>query len=400
MPHDTPDNITDQHKAIILVACDDTPVCNELQNFLSSSYNVVCVTDCTDILNSTAMYLPDLILMYAANLGCDRLIIREKIQKSLFRGPHPPAVMLFGPENNELIDLAFAAGADEYIREPIHWKLLHHRINFLIQKRKSELELCDFTGQLELINRELRDFTYVVSHDLQEPLHLIRAFAERITTKSKSVLDKQGSVYLWRIEKSAAWMQSLIDGLLQYSRLTTQSKDFVQVDLNKVLSRVVADLEIRVDQLGAKIEIKELGVVEADPLQMRQLFQNLVSNALKYSCSFENEPPQIEVFSIRRIDDIGQDLVCEIIVKDNGIGFDSCFQDQIFGLFQRLHGRDEYNGTGIGLAICKKIVERHGGKITANSSAGKGAEFVVVLPVKQRIKELKIEKYTLEKSSK
>ncbi len=390
MLNDTLDSIADQHKAIILVASDDPSVCNEMRNFLSESYNVVCVTECADVLSSASTYLPDLLLMSAEKPGCDGLAICEKLQKSLFRIRHPPAVLLFGPENDELIDLAFAAGADEYVREPIHWKLLHHRIHFLIQNRKGELELSNFAGQLEQINRELRDFTYVVSHDLQEPLHLIRAFAERITTKSKSVLDKQGFAYLQRIEKSAGWMQSLIDGLLQYSRLTTQSKDFVPVDLTKVLSDVVADLEIRVDQLGAKVAINELGIVEADPLQMRQLFQNLVSNALKYSCSFEDDPPQIEVFSSKRLDEISHKPVCEVVVKDNGIGFDSCFQDQIFGLFQRLHGRDEYNGTGIGLAICKKIVERHGGEITACSSAGKGAEFVVVLPVKQRMKELKM----------
>lgn len=383
MSHETLNKCADRSKPLIVVGCGATPVCLQLQDFLSPTYDVICTTDCSEVISLTATTIPDLVLMSAENPGCHGLTICAQMQKSLFRSNHSPAVMLFGPEVDELIDQAFDAGADEYIREPIHWKLLHHRIHFLIQKRKSELELHNFADQLEKINAELRDFTYVVSHDLQEPLHLIRAFAERITTKSQSVLDEQGSVYLQRIQKSAGRMQGLIDGLLQYSRLTTQAKDFVTVDLNQVLYDVITDLEIRVDQLGATIKIDDLGSVVADPLQMRQLFQNLISNSLKYSCTYDENTPQIEVFSSRKVDPDGGVTMCEIVVKDNGIGFDSCFQNQIFGLFQRLHGRDEYNGTGIGLAICKKIVERHGGKISACSSAGKGAEFIVVLPVKQ-----------------
>ncbi len=392
MPYETLNKCVDRSKPVILVGCGSASVCLQLQNFLSPSYEVVCTIHCSEVIKLVATVSPDLVLMSADNTGCHGLSICAKMQKTLFKSKHSPAVMLFGPEDDELIDHAFDAGVDEYIREPIHWKLLHHRIHFLIQKRKGEIELYNFADQLELINRELRDFTYVVSHDLQEPLHLIRAFAERITTKSKSVLDDQGAVYLQRIQKSAGWMQGLIDGLLQYSRLTTQAKDFVQVDLNQVLYDVIADLEIRVDQLGANIKIDNLGSVVADPLQMRQLFQNLISNSLKYSCAYDGDSPQIEVYSDKKIDPEGGTSVCEIVVKDNGIGFDSCFQNQIFGLFQRLHGRDEYTGTGIGLAICKKIVERHGGKISACSSAGKGAEFVVVLPLKQNGKVHEIKK--------
>ncbi len=157
----------------------------------------------------------------------------------------------------------------------------------------------------------------------------------------------------------------------------------MQVDLNSVVSEVIADLEVRIDIKKARVHIADgLGTVEADPLQMRQLFQNLVSNALKYSSP--GEPPFIEVFPLTFPQNIGRGTLCQIVVKDNGIGFDACFQEQIFGLFQRLHGRDEYNGTGIGLAICKKIVDRHGGTISARSSSGKGAEFIVVLPVRQK----------------
>lgn len=368
-------------KAIILLACGGSALCQQMQAFLFKDYNIIHTKSCSDAIDLAASHIPDLILL-SAHKDCDGINVCGTLQKSFFK-KRPAALMLFGPDDDELIDLAFAAGADDYMREPIHWKLLHYRINFLIQKRKGEIELSDFTSRLEQTNRELKDFTYVVSHDLQEPLHLIRAFAERITKKSQSVLDEQGAIYLQRIEKAASRMQGLIDGLLQYSRLTTQAQDFVQVDLNSVVSEVIADLEVRIDVKKAKVSIADgLGMVEADPLQMRQLFQNLVSNALKYSSP--GEVPFIEVFSLHLPQNIGRGTLCQIVVKDNGIGFDACFQEQIFGLFQRLHGRDEYNGTGIGLAICKKIVDRHGGTISARSSAGKGAEFIVVLPVRQK----------------
>jgi len=369
------------HQAVILLACGGSALCQQMQSFLQNDYHLIHTGYCADAIELAASHVPDLILL-AVHQDCDGISVCETLQKGFFQ-KRPPAVMLFGADDDELIDRSFAAGADDYMREPIHWKLLRYRINFLIQKRKGEIELSDFTCRLEQINRELKEFTYVVSHDLQEPLHLIRAFAERITKKSRSVLDEQGTIYLQRIEKAAGRMQGLIDGLLQYSRLTTQAQDFVQVDLNSIVQEVIADLEVRIDVKKAKIHIADgLGSVEADPVQMRQLFQNLVSNALKY-CS-PDEPPYIEVFPLFPPQNLGRGTLCQIVVKDNGIGFDACFQEQIFGLFQRLHGRDEYNGTGIGLAICKKIVDRHGGTIAARSSSGKGAEFIVVLPVKQK----------------
>ncbi|MBU0908781.1 MAG: hypothetical protein KKA54_06330 [Proteobacteria bacterium] len=372
---------TGSGKAVILLACGESALCRQMQSFLHQDYHIIYTESCADVMRLSGSHVPDLILL-SVHHDCDGIDVCAELQKSFFQ-KRPAALMLFGPDDDELIDLAFAAGADDYIREPIHWKLLHYRINFLIQKRKAEIELSDFTSRLEQTNRELKDFTYVVSHDLQEPLHLIRAFAERITKKSRSVLDEQGAIYLQRIEKAAGRMQGLIDGLLQYSRLTTQAQEFVLVDLNSVVGEVISDLEVRIDIKKARVRIADgLGTVEADPLQMRQLFQNLVSNALKYSA--HDQPPFIEVFPLTFPQNIGRGTLCQIVVKDNGIGFDACFQEQIFGLFQRLHGRDEYNGTGIGLAICKKIVDRHGGTIAAHSSSGKGAEFIIVLPVRQK----------------
>lgn len=367
-------------RPVVLLACGRSPSASKMNEFLSRHFTLIFCPDCNDVVALAGLYYPDLIVMSADSKYCEGLSICEKLQKNIIK-KRPAQVMLFGPADDLFIDQAFASGADEYIPEPIHWKLFLHRANLLVNRRRDGLDLMDFTDKLEKINRELQDFTNVVSHDLQEPLHLIRAFSERIITKSHSILDQQGELYVQRIQLATSRMQSLIDGLLLYSRLTTQARDFTSVNLTQVVEEVVSDLEVRIDRLGATIKIADLGVIEADPIQMRQLFQNLMSNSLKYSSN--DRSPYIEITSTcKKTENL--DVFCQITVKDNGIGFDSCFHEKIFGMFQRLHGRDEYNGTGIGLAICKKIVERHGGTISARSSIGEGSEFIVVLPVQQK----------------
>jgi light-regulated signal transduction histidine kinase (bacteriophytochrome) len=184
-------------------------------------------------------------------------------------------------------------------------------------------------------------------------------------------------------------MQILIDDLLAFSRVTTKANPFEPVDLAKVAREVLSDLEVRVQQTGGEVEVGELPVIDADPLQMRQLFQNLIGNALKFHK--EGKPPVVKTYSqivkpsAAEIDSGGSPQeVCQIYVQDNGIGFDEKYLSRIFILFQRLHGRSAYEGTGIGLAICRKIVDRHGGSITARSAPGQGSTFIVTLPVQQK----------------
>ena len=172
-------------------------------------------------------------------------------------------------------------------------------------------------------------------------------------------------------------MQSLLAGLLDYSRVTTASEPFKEVDLSDVIGEVLSDLEVRILKTGGKLNIGDLPVIQADPTQMRQLFQNLIGNALKFHKP--GEKPMVQVRSASN-----SDSGCQIIVEDNGIGFDEQYLDKIFAPFQRLHARSEYEGTGMGLAICKKIVERHGGSITAKSAPGAGSKFIVTLPVQSR----------------
>ncbi len=255
------------------------------------------------------------------------------------------------------------------------------------RRQKAEMEQARYAAELERSNRELEQFAYVASHDLQEPLRKIGIFSERLQAHSGDRLDAMGRECLERMQSAAERMRRLIDGLLQLSRVTSQGRRFVSVDLTQVAREVVADLEVKIEQVGGQVEIKPLPTLEADPLQMRQLLQNLIANGLKFH---RPETPPLVVVSGRysRGRRTGQDRPtsekqCCIRVEDNGIGFDEKDQERIFQVFQRLHGRDRFEGTGIGLAICRKIAERHGGRIAARSTPGQGSTFEVLLPVAQ-----------------
>jgi signal transduction histidine kinase len=238
------------------------------------------------------------------------------------------------------------------------------------------------TRVLEITNEELQQFSFIASHDLQEPLRKIQTFGGRLRAKYVKVLDEQGLDYLDRMQKAAGRMQSLLSELLTYSRITTRAQPFATVDLTKLAQGVVSDLEAVLERTGGRVEVVvELSAIDADPLQIRQLLRNLIGNALKF-CRPE-EPPLVKVrcCRIEAREERQTGGLCQIVVADNGIGFDEKYLDRIFAPFQQLHGRSEYEGTGMGLAICRKIATRHGGSITAESSPGKGAAFFVTLPV-------------------
>ncbi len=239
-------------------------------------------------------------------------------------------------------------------------------------------ELVDVrTQELARSNNELEQFAYVASHDLQEPLRKIRAFGDRLAQKYDQALGEQGLDYLERMRSAASRGQDLINDLLTFSRVRTRAQPFEPVDLNPVVQGVLNDLEMLVAENQAQVELAALPTVDAEPLHMRQLFQNLISNALKFHR--EGVPPMVEIYS-ENCEDNGE---CRLIVRDNGIGFEEKYLDRIFMPFQRLHNRSIYSGTGIGLAVCKKIVDHHGGKITAQSAPGEGTTFRVRLPLKQ-----------------
>ncbi|GEM_PF-589463 len=248
-------------------------------------------------------------------------------------------------------------------------------------RKWTEKVLNKYAVELAHSNRDLQDFAYMASHDLREPLVLIQAFSERLRGRYAEVIPERGLEYLKRIETATTRMQELISGMLTYSRVTTKARPFEDVDLQKVVLGVLSDLELRIKESGAEVQVEELCRLKADPLQMRQLFQNLIANALKY-CR-PDLPPRVRISCERLLvaEGDGSTEFCRLVVADNGIGFELEDAEQIFGLFQRLHSRGQYEGTGIGLAVCKRIVERHGGSISAESAPGAGSKFIVSLPL-------------------
>lgn len=249
-------------------------------------------------------------------------------------------------------------------------------------------ELVQVNKDLESRNAELAQYASLASHDLQEPLRKIITFS-RIIDEKYLAENPDGQRYMSKVIHSTERMRNLIDDLLNYSKLSGQVT-FSMTDLNDVLSNTLADLEIAIEEKEAQIIVNQLPKIEAVPGQMRQLFQNLISNALKFSKT--GETPRITVWSeyVRKksLDAVPEsegDFI-RIFIQDNGIGFDESYLNKIFTIFQRLHVRSEYEGTGIGLAIVKKIVEQHDGIIGARSSEGSGATFIVVLPLVQHHK--------------
>jgi light-regulated signal transduction histidine kinase (bacteriophytochrome) len=255
-------------------------------------------------------------------------------------------------------------------------RLILLAIEDVTERRVTEWRLSEQRLELERSNAALNEFASVASHDLQEPLRKILSFGERLESSAGQSLAPDARQSLTRMLGAALRMRTLIDDLLAYSQVTTRTQPFAPTDLSGIAKDVLVDLETTVNEAGGRVEVGALPVIDADALQMRQLLQNLVGNAIKYRRA--DVPPVVRLTSARL-----DDRHCTITVADNGIGFQQEHADRIFGMFERLHGRSEYDGSGIGLAICRKIVERHRGTISAASTAGQGAVFTVTLPVTQ-----------------
>ena len=245
-------------------------------------------------------------------------------------------------------------------------------------RRMNEWRLQEQRVELGRSNAALKEFASVASHDLQEPLRKILSFGERLETTAGPALDGEARQHLARIVSAAQRMRTLIGDLLLYSQVSTRIQTFAPTDLSGVAREVLSDLETVVSDAGARVEVGTLPVIDADAAQMRQLLQNLLANAIKYR---RPDIPSLVRLNASRPDE----RYCSITVSDNGIGFHQDHADRIFRMFERLHGRAQYDGSGIGLAICRKIVERHRGTIAAVSSAGQGATFTVTLPVTQQV---------------
>lgn len=270
----------------------------------------------------------------------------------------------------------YEKGAFSFITKPFEPPVLISKVEFFIEKYQQEQMLKhthmlleekvkERTAELQRSNKELEQFAYVASHDLQEPLRAIASYLQLLQKHNTGKLDEKSEKYINVSVDGAKRMKTLIEGLLAYSRVGTKSKGFEPVNCNEIMKKVVADLHISIAENKAKIKLNNLPIVHADPMQIQLLFQNLLSNAIKFRQ--KDRKPEVIINAEKK-----EEKEWHFTVKDNGIGIDNEYYERIFIIFQRLHTRNDYEGTGIGLAICKKIVERHRGNIWIDSEPGKG----------------------------
>jgi signal transduction histidine kinase len=274
--------------------------------------------------------------------------------------------------------------------------MVNHSLNKEIEDRKINEEkiqllnsqLTQSNAHLKQMNEELDQFAYMASHDLQEPLRKIQMFSDKILqTKNQ---DPETEKYFSKIINASKRMQSLINNLLDFSRHSMSTSDFRRTDLSQLMKETLTELEIDIDKVKAEVQCDELPVVYAVPGLIQQLFYNILSNAIKFRK--KTEPLRIRITSELLGPDASQLLMMngsgnkfyKLVIADNGIGFDNNLSKEIFKVFKRLHSYQEFEGTGVGLSICKKIVEKHGGIITAESEPDKGSSFIIILPERQR----------------
>ena len=301
-----------------------------------------------------------------------------------------PLILVSGALGDVMAVECIKRGATDYVlkeglaRLPEAVRRALQEKHLLHLRRLAEGNLARKVEELARSNAELQQFAYIASHDLQEPLRKIQAFGDRLAEHSSGALDEEAEDCLRRMMNAADRMQSLITALLQYSRVTMRPEPPRPVDLSEVVSDVLSDLEERIHESHGTVLVGPLPTVSASPLQMRELFQNLIANALKFHA--DGVAPEVHVAAIARGDrgsvkgGYGHTPVWAISVSDNGIGFEAKYVERIFAPFQRLNGRQAFEGTGMGLAICRRIVALRGGTITATSQPGAGATFLVTLP--------------------
>jgi two-component system, chemotaxis family, sensor kinase Cph1 len=246
-------------------------------------------------------------------------------------------------------------------------------------RKRAEEALEDQARELKRSNTELEQFAYVASHDLQEPLRMVASYTQLLGRRYRGKLDHEADEFISYAVEGATRMQVLINDLLAYSRVGTRGKPFALMNCNEVLARTLANLKIAIEESGGKVTHDNLPQIMADGTQLTQLFQNLIGNALKFR-SPEGRP-EIHISAVLRASNAGRSgFEWLFAVRDNGIGVEARYYERIFIIFQRLHTREQYPGTGIGLAVCKKIVERHGGAIWVESTPGKGSTFYFTAP--------------------
>jgi signal transduction histidine kinase len=357
---------------------------------------------------------------------------REKLK-------HIPIIFItannFGDEN---IYKGYQSGAVDYIYKPINPDVLRAKVSVLIdlyrknrqllqqeqrlvainknleieikERKASEdkikqlnRQLLENIASLESANKDLDRFAFMASHDLQEPLRKIRMFSDRLYMKYKESLDEDGKTNIHRIQKAAERMQNLITDILTFSKISVDKPLFVETDLNILISEIITEMDEDLREKRAKITVDKLPHLNLNPSLMKPLFHNLIGNAIKYRK--KDVDPQIKITSDITAPANGKatkdanSKYCRIFIEDNGIGFDQKYAEEIFGMFKRLHHNTEFEGTGIGLALCKKIVEQHKGYISARSKVNEGSTFIVSIPMQLPVESPQSNKLTQEAGS-
>jgi two-component system sensor histidine kinase/response regulator len=292
--------------------------------------------------------------------------------------PRKPIVVLTGQDNIETGIRALQEGAQDYlVKSQLNPLILIRSIRYAIERNHHEEELLKVTENLKRSNSELERFAYVASHDLQEPLRNIISFSQLLVRRYQGRLDDDADEFIGYIVEGGKRMQHLVNDLLEYSRVETRGKPLESTDCREVFETAMRNLYNQIQINHAVITADPLPVVRADPVQLGMVFQNLIGNAIKFRK--DNEQPRIHI-SAEKID-----TAWKVAIRDNGIGIDPAFFDRIFEIFQRLHTREKFPGTGVGLAIVKKIVERHGGEVWVESEPGVGSTFYFTLPAADSI---------------
>ncbi len=341
------------------------------------SYTAKRVETREDFLKGLKEFAPDLILSdYSLPHfdGMTALVLTKEF------APTVPFIIITGSLSEDTAVECIKSGAADYVIKE-NLVRVGPAVRSALEKKKTmedkdraEAALRRQTEELARSNKELEQFAYVASHDLQEPLRKIITFGDRLKTRCAETLDDTGRDYLHRMQHAALRMRQLVDGLLQYASVGAKEEPFQAVNLDILVHEVLVDLEVSIMKSKASVEVEKLPTVSGDSIQLRQLFQNLVTNAIKF-CK-KGQSPYVRIK--------GRDLkngFVEMSVEDNGIGFDEKHVERIFMPFQRLHHLEEFEGMGMGLTICHRIVQRHGGQIVVKSTPGKGSTFFITLPL-------------------
>lgn len=374
------------NKSIKILLFEDNPgdsgLLEDILDDFDDLYNLTIVESLEEGLNYLKSNNFDIILLDLGLPDSDGINTLIDVQKETSK---TPIIVLTGLNDEEIGNIAVQKGAQDYlIKRDIEPKLLTRSMRYSIERKKTETELQEYkekleekvkerTKELERFNKELEHFAYIASHDLREPLRMITSFLQLLEKRYKDQLDDDANEFIEFAVDGAKRLDNMINDLLHYSKVTGQKGTLKQVECGEVLDKAIQNLKIPIEENNAIITHDPLYIINCDEELMIILFQNLISNAIKYH---SEEPPKIHI-SVEKQKD--QYLFS---VKDNGIGMDPKHLDRIFTIFQRLHGHEEYDGTGIGLAIAQRIVHQHGGEIWAESKLGKGSTFYFTIPAK------------------